>query len=125
MATSHYLPVAGTTSVLRHVRFSLDEDARWHRQWSRLPLGVAITDRPESADVLWNWINAWAPLAAEAAGAVTEIMSTAPEPLDAELSRQGIEASVSEEIDSLAMPFSLPSTDPPVSPIPKYSTRHS
>jgi toluene monooxygenase system protein E len=90
--------------VLRHVHFSLDEDARWHREWSRLLLGVAITDKPENADVLWNWINAWRPLAAEAAGGLTEIMSTAPEPLDAELSRQRIEASVSEEIDSLVMP---------------------
>ena len=90
--------------VLRHVHFSLDEDARWHREWSSLLLGVAITDRPENADVLWNWINAWRPLAVEAAGALTEIMSTAPQPLDAELSRQRIEVSVSEEIDSLLMP---------------------
>ena len=34
--------------VLRHIHFSLDEDARWHRDWSRRLIHLAITIGPRT-----------------------------------------------------------------------------
>ena len=87
--------------VLRHIHFSLDEDARWHRDWSRRLIHLAISDTPENVDVVSSWIGAWRPLAAEAMAALVGALSTAPSPLDAELIRQRVEDSVSDEIASL------------------------
>ena len=83
------------------MHFSLDEDARWHREWSRCLIQCAISDTPENADVISSWLDAWSPLVSEATAALAGVMSTAPVPLDAELIRQRVEASVSDEIASL------------------------
>ena len=83
------------------MHFSLDEDARWHREWSRRLIQLAIDDSPENAEVISNWIDAWRPLASEATAALAGVMSTASVPLDAELVCQRVEASVSEEIAAL------------------------
>jgi toluene monooxygenase system protein E len=87
--------------VLRHIHFSLDEDARWHRDWSRRLIQLAITDSPENADVVSSWIDAWRPLAAEAIDALAAVASAAPSPLEGEEIRKRVEALVSDEIGSL------------------------
>lgn len=87
--------------ILRQVHFSLNEDARWHHEWSSTLISECILDIPENADVISGWIEAWRPLATKAAAALSEIMSGAPVPLDGELIRQGVERAVSEDIGSL------------------------
>jgi toluene monooxygenase system protein E len=94
------LAVANHDPILRHVHFSLDEDARWHRDWSRRLLQHAIADTPENMEVVAGWIDAWRPRAAQAIGALAAVMATAPTPIAAELVQQRVEASVSEEIAS-------------------------
>lgn len=96
-----HLAVTNKDPVLRSVHFSLDEDARWHREWSRRLIQLAIDDTPENAEVISNWIDAWRPLASEATAGLAGVMSTAPVPLDAELICQRVEASVSDEIAAL------------------------
>ena len=96
-----HLAATNDDPVLRHIHFSLDEDARWHREWSGGLIQSAIEDTPENADVISSWIDAWRPLASAATAALAGVMSTAPVPLDAELICQRVEASVSDEISSL------------------------
>jgi toluene monooxygenase system protein E len=95
------LAVLNDDPVLRHIHFSLDEDARWHRDWSRRLLKFAIDDRTENLEVVSGWIDGWRPRATRAIGALASVMSTAPTPLDAALVQRRVEASVSDEIDSL------------------------
>ena len=96
-----HLAATNKDPVLRNVHFSLDEDARWHREWSRCLIQFAIGNTPENAEVISSWIDAWSPLASEATAALAGVMSTASVPLDTELVRQRVEASVSEEIAAL------------------------
>ncbi len=95
------LAVMNHDPVLRHIHFSLDEDARWHRDWSRQLVRQAIRDTPENVGVISGWIDAWLPLATEAISALGAVMSTAPSPLDPEPLQQRVEAAVSDEIASL------------------------
>jgi toluene monooxygenase system protein E len=95
------LAVMNHDPVLRHIHFSLDEDARWHRDWSTRLVHLAISDRPENVEVVSGWIDAWRPLAAEAIGALAAVISTAPAPLDAKPLQQRVETAVSDEITSL------------------------
>ena len=46
------LAVMNHDPVLRHIHFSLDEDARWHRDWSTRLVHLAISDRPENVEVV-------------------------------------------------------------------------
>ena len=96
-----HLAATNKDPVLGNVHFSLDEDARWHREWSRRLIQLAVDDTPENAEVISNWIDAWRPLASEATAALAGVMSTAPVPLDAELICQRVEASVSDEVAAL------------------------
>ncbi len=96
-----HLAATNDDPILRHIHFSLDEDARWHREWSGRLIQMAIADTPENADVISSWIDTWRPLASEATTALAGVMSTAPVPLDAELICQRVEASVSDEVASL------------------------
>ena len=106
------LAVLNHDPILRNLHFSLDEDARWHREWSRHLIRLAIIDTPENADVVSRWIDAWRPLAVEAIGALVGVMSTAPAPVDPEGIRQRVEAAVSDEIVSLVeMPSSSQQED--------------
>jgi toluene monooxygenase system protein E len=53
-----------------NVMFSLGEDARWHREWTRALLDVALADRPENRAVIEGWIVRWSPLAISAIAAL-------------------------------------------------------
>jgi toluene monooxygenase system protein E len=87
--------------VLRHIHFSLDEDARWHREWSSRLLALAIGDRTENLEVVSGWIEAWRPRATRAIAALAAVMSVAPTPLDAEQLQRRVETSASEQVASL------------------------
>jgi toluene monooxygenase system protein E len=87
--------------VLRHIHFSLDEDARWHREWSTRLLKLAIDDRTENLEVVSGWIDAWRPHATRAIAALADVMTTAPSGLDAESVQQRVGALASEEVASL------------------------
>ncbi len=49
-----------------NVVFSLGEDCRWHRDWSRALLDVALSERPENRAVIAGWIARWRPLGVRA-----------------------------------------------------------
>jgi toluene monooxygenase system protein E len=52
--------------VLANLAFSFGEDCRWHREWHRALLDVALADRPGNRAVIAQWIARWTPLAARA-----------------------------------------------------------
>ena len=49
-----------------NVVFSLGEDGRWHRDWNRALLEVALADRRANRAVIEGWIERWTPLAVRA-----------------------------------------------------------
>jgi toluene monooxygenase system protein E len=49
-----------------NMMFSLGEDCRWHRDWTRALVDVALADRPENRAVIEGWIVRWSPLAVRA-----------------------------------------------------------
>jgi toluene monooxygenase system protein E len=77
------LAVANGDPVLRDVHFSLDEDAVWHREWTRALVHAAIQDTPGNAEVMSKWIDAWRTLATDAVEALATTAAHAPVALDA------------------------------------------
>jgi len=80
--------LAGTTAsvngdfMLRNIHFSLDEDARWHRDWSAALARIAFSDTPTNRSVIAEWIAKWEPLAASAVQALAQVVAQAPIPVD-------------------------------------------
>ena len=60
--------------LLAQVLFSLGEDSRWHGEWSRALLRMALQDRPENAGVVAAWVARWTPLARRAMSAFAGIV---------------------------------------------------
>lgn len=52
--------------LLGEVFASLDEDARWHREWSRALVEAAVAARPGNAEVLRRFVASWLPRCAAA-----------------------------------------------------------
>lgn len=52
--------------VLANVVFSLSEDCRWHREWSRALIEVALAARSKNRAVIAAWIARWTPFAVRA-----------------------------------------------------------
>jgi len=57
--------------------FSLGEDARWHREWSRELVKVALADRPANRDVIAGWLAHWTPLVRRAIAAFAPVLGDA------------------------------------------------
>jgi toluene monooxygenase system protein E len=80
--------IAGTLAeangdpILRGIHFSLDEDARWHREWTAALLQIAIADTPANAEVVSEWVDRWRPLTVDAVAALASVAAQAPVPLD-------------------------------------------
>ena len=78
------LELAGTTAsangdfMLRNIHFSLDEDARWHRDWSAALVQMTFGDTQANRDVVAAWIAKWEPLAARAVHALAQVTAEAP-----------------------------------------------
>ena len=70
------------TASFRSIHFSLDEDARWHRNWTAALLHAALRDTPGNREIVQGWLDAWLPLADAAVDALTVILAEAPVPLD-------------------------------------------
>ena len=52
--------------LLGQIFYSLNEDCRWHRQWTESLVRMAIEDNVGNTDTIQGWINQWYPLAARA-----------------------------------------------------------
>jgi toluene monooxygenase system protein E len=94
------LAAANGDPILESIHFSLDEDARWHRQWSAALLRHAITDTPANAELVAGWIEQWRPLAIAALEALAAIAAEAPVPVDPSVITTHIAAAVAAEVDA-------------------------
>lgn len=52
--------------LLGQVFYSLNEDCRWHREWSQALVRTVIADHSENLNVIQGWIEKWHPVAARA-----------------------------------------------------------
>ena len=52
--------------LLGRVFYSLNEDCRWHREWSRALTRMVIEDNSHSTGTIQSWIDKWHPVAARA-----------------------------------------------------------
>jgi toluene monooxygenase system protein E len=76
------LAAANGDPMLRDVHYSLDEDARWHRQWARALLLTALADTPGNREPVSGWIDRWAPGAAAAVAGLAAAAARTPTPVD-------------------------------------------
>jgi toluene monooxygenase system protein E len=63
--------------LLGQVLASLDEDCRWHRQWTEALLRVALDSGGEAREATGAWIRDWTPRAARAPDALAPVLSGA------------------------------------------------
>jgi hypothetical protein len=59
--------------LLAQVLFSLGEDARWHREWSRALARTAIDAAPSNRAVVAEWVAKWRPTARAALSAFGDL----------------------------------------------------
>jgi toluene monooxygenase system protein E len=50
-------------AYLAEIHFSLNDDAKWSREWSAELVRVAVADTPANEQVFAEWIDKWTPLA--------------------------------------------------------------
>ncbi|MDG4667213.1 toluene hydroxylase [Mycobacterium sp. 236(2023)] len=68
--------------ILASIHFSLDEDARWHREWTATLLRHIVDDNVANPEVVSGWIEKWSPLASNALEAFAGVTAEAPVPSD-------------------------------------------
>lgn len=56
--------------LLGQVFYSLNEDCRWHRDWSQALTRMLIADNPLNRDTIQGWVEKWRPIATRAVQAV-------------------------------------------------------
>jgi len=98
------LAAANGDPILQSIHFSLDEDARWHRQWTKAVLDVAIGDTGTNASVVSGWVDRWRPLATASIEALATVVAQAPVPLDPAEVTKRITTAVSGELGSVPEP---------------------
>ena len=76
------LATANGDPILASIHFSLDEDARWHRDWTAALLRHLIADTPSNAAAVSAWVDKWQPLASDALHAAAAIFAEAPVAMD-------------------------------------------
>jgi hypothetical protein len=59
--------------LLGQVFYSLNEDCRWHREWSQALTRMAIQDNSHNTGTIQGWIDKWHPFAARALGALAPV----------------------------------------------------
>jgi toluene monooxygenase system protein E len=52
--------------LLGQVFYSLNEDCRWHREWTQALIRMVIEDNSRSSGTIQGWIDKWHPVAAPA-----------------------------------------------------------
>ena len=80
------------------IHFSLDEDARWHREWTAALIRHIVDDNTANAEVVSGWIEKWSPLASEALEAFASVTAEAPVPSDPSVVAARITDEVSREL---------------------------
>jgi toluene monooxygenase system protein E len=68
--------------ILRSIHFSLDRDSRWHWDWTKAALKVALADDPANGDLIEQWAISWRDLADSAVDSLAEALPLAPQPAD-------------------------------------------
>jgi toluene monooxygenase system protein E len=76
------LATANGDPILTSIHFSLDEDARWHREWTAALMRHIVDDNTANAEVVSGWIEKWSPLASQALEAFASVTAEAPVPSD-------------------------------------------
>src|SRR5258708_25006973 len=67
-------------AIMTRILYSLDEDGRWHREWTAALMRHIVDDNPANAEAGVGWIEKWSPLASEALEAFARITPDAPVP---------------------------------------------
>ena len=98
------LAAANGDPILQSIHFSLDEDARWHREWTRAVLDAAIADTATNASVVSGWVDRWYPLASAAIEAFATVVAHAPVSLDPAEVTQGITTAASDDLHPVLEP---------------------
>lgn len=98
------LASANGDPILESIHFSLDEDARWHRDWSAALLRYLIADTPGNADLVAGWVEQWRPLAVAAVEALAAIAALAPVPIDPAAVAKRITSAAQVELSSVLEP---------------------
>ena len=94
------LATANGDPILTSIHFSLDEDARWHREWTAALLRHIVDDNTADAEVVSGWIEKWSPLAFEALEAFAGVTAEAPVPSDPSAVAARITDEVSRELSA-------------------------
>lgn len=74
--------------------FSLNEDCRWHRDWTAALVRMAVEQRPANRAVLQGWIAKWDAATAAALQALAPLFEEAPVPQKFAEVWSGVQASV-------------------------------
>jgi toluene monooxygenase system protein E len=61
--------------LLGQIFYSLNEDCRWHREWSQALTRMAIEDNSLNSATIRGWIEKWQPMAARAAQAFAPVFA--------------------------------------------------
>lgn len=62
---------------MSEILYSLNEDSRWQKEWTKAFVNVAVEDTPQNYKTLKNWIEKWYPLANDAARAFEPVWNGA------------------------------------------------
>jgi toluene monooxygenase system protein E len=92
------LATANGDPILTSIHFSLDEDARWHREWTTALMRHIVDDNTANAEVVSGWIEKWSPLASDALEAIADVTAEAPVPSDPSAVAARITDEVSREL---------------------------
>ncbi|HVU72821.1 MAG TPA: toluene hydroxylase [Mycobacteriales bacterium] len=85
--------------ILRSIHFSLDEDARWHRDWSAALVRSVTADGPADAELVVEWMQRWKPLVVAAVDALAGVVEHAPVALDAAAAAAEVIDAASRDLD--------------------------
>src|SRR5262249_3936959 len=67
------LPLREGDNLLGQVFYSLNEDCRWHREWSQALTRMAIEDNSDNRATIQRWIEKWHPIASRAVQALASV----------------------------------------------------
>jgi toluene monooxygenase system protein E len=73
------LALSNDDYLLGQIFYSLNEDCRWHRQWTESLVRMAIEDNVRNQDTIQGWIYRWYPLAARAVHAFAPLFEDTAE----------------------------------------------
>jgi toluene monooxygenase system protein E len=59
--------------LLGQVFYSLNEDCRWHREWTQALIQMAIDDNSHNRGIIQGWTEKWHPVAVDAVQAFTPV----------------------------------------------------